>query len=146
MKRMMVSSAIALAIGLTFVFTAAVLLSVEQGINWAGKSEFISLLYTIGYIMAALAGVLFTGCAIMGAIRGGDAKKLMTGAVVVTAVGLSMIVLYFVVLTGLAVPNTAAFSVDALMQPFNTIGYLLAILGGVTLVACGVANVAKGEK
>ena len=144
MKKLMLTSAITLAVGLTLVLVAAVL-NACTGITGFTVSSLTAPMNSIGYLVAALSGVLLTGCAIVDVVKGGDVKKLIVTSTIIVAVGVTL-VLTAGILNALAGSiNTTGFTVTNLTGAFNTVGYLIAVLAGVLLVASSVASVVKED-
>ena len=151
MKKLVVSSAVILAVGLTLVLVAGILRSVTFDTTVFNPATLANAMSTIGYLVAALAGVILAGCACVTVARGGDAKKVMTTSMIIAAVGLVLILTSAVFGTipgttwGTGVGSFNPTSTNALNAALNTVGYLAAVLAGVVLVASGVANVTRKQ-
>lgn len=147
MKKLSRASMITLAVGLTLVLVSAVLVAVRTT-TWTGKTQLTDTLTSIGYLVSALSGVLLTGCAVVGVVKGGDVKKLLISATIIVAVGITMVIAAGVLgsvsgkITGFDVGTTTTGFAGTL----NTIGYLASVLAGVLLVASGVVSAVKDEK
>ena len=149
MKKLKVTSLVTLSVGLALVTVGGVLRSINFDTSVFNPATLASAMFTVGYLMAVLSGVLLTGSAVVGAIKGGEAKKLMLTTVIIAAVGLTMVltaaVLGTITTWGTTTGTFNPTNTNALNTALNTIGYLSATLSGVVLVATAVATVTKQE-
>lgn len=147
-KKVILLASITTAIGVASVLVSAVLVSLQSNITSTTfvLSAITSVLTTLGYLVAALAGVLLVGTTVANLTKGADAKRLVVVTSILTAVGLSLVLIASVLYSLNNSISTANFQVLSLTETFRTIGYLVAILSGILLIAAGVASAAKGEK
>jgi len=145
LKKVIMASSIVTAIGVAMVVVAAVLNGADFTITNFVKTQLTSVITSMGYLAAVLAGALLTGLSVVSLAKGGEAKRLTVVSSILTAVGL-VLVLIAAVMGSLTNIPTTPFAVTYLLSAFNTIGYVVAILAGVLLVASGVSTAVKGEK
>ena len=150
MKKLITSSTIAVSVGLVLVLVGGILRSITFDTAF-NPATLANASFTIGYLIAVLSGVLLAGCSIVSVIQGGDAKKLMMTACIITVVGITMVltgaVLGTITSWGSGVGQFNPTNTNAFNSVLNTIGYLATTLAGVVFVATAIAtNVAREKK
>ncbi|MCL2756442.1 MAG: hypothetical protein FWE45_05360 [Firmicutes bacterium] len=150
MKKLMLISLITLSVGIVLVLTAGILRSITFDLTTFNPTTLNNAFTTVGYLIAVLSGVVFTGLVIVSVIKaGGESKKAILFSAVAAAVGLTLVLVAAVLGTIPATTwgtGTGTFNPNnGLMAAFNTIGYLVFTLSGVMLVALTVAGVVKKE-
>jgi len=146
MKKLMVTSTIVLVAALTLVLAAGVLRSITFSGDFS-PATLATAFITLGYLAAAISGVILAGCAAVHVARGGDAKKALVISAIITAVGVALVLIaaVFGSISWSGGFNPGLVSGTALSAIMNTIGYLAATLAGVVLTVMAVANVARKE-
>jgi len=147
----MLISLITLSVAVALVLTAGILRSITFDTATFNPTPLANAFFTIGYLVAALSGVVLAGAVIANVVKGGDTKKAILFSAIIVAVGITLVLVAAVLGTipattwgtGVGTFNPAA--ANALNAALNTIGYLTAVLAGVILVALTVARVVKNE-
>jgi len=152
MKKLMLITLITLSVGLTLVLTAGILNSIQFDTANFNPATLINAFFVIGYLTAAISGVVLVGCTIIHVVKvGGESKRAVLLSAIAVAVGLTLILVAAILGTIPAATwgtGTGSFNpnrANALSAAMNTVGYLTAILSGVMLVALSVAGVVKKE-
>ena len=151
MKKLMVSATIILAVSLTLVLVAGILRSVAFDTTVFNPATLANALSTIGYLIAAFAGVILAGCTCISIAKGADVKKIIMTSMIIASVSLVLILTSAVLGTipsatwGTGTGSFNPTTTNGLNAALSTIGYLGAVLAGVVLVASGVVNATKKQ-
>jgi len=146
MKKLIITSAITLAVAVTLVLVASILRSIT--FDSFNPTTLANAFSTLGMLIAAISGVVLAGSAVANAIKGGNIERTILVAAVITAVGIFFVLTAAVLGTITWTTGTGAFNPTAtngFNVALNSLGYLAATLAGVVLVAMAVANTVKKE-